>query len=739
MSAVGTSVPRKEALGKLTGAAVYTDDMVLPDMLFGATVRSSISRGRILGIHFEGDLPWDEIVVVTAKDIPGKNYVKLILEDQPVLAEGVINHPEEPIVLLAHADRYLVEKARQCVRIEYEGLPPLFDLLESDKASQVIWGSDNVFKKIDIVKGDVDAAWQQPGLKIIEGEYRTGASEQLYIETNGMIAQYGDDGVTVWGSMQCPYYVHSALMPCFDLPPEKVRVVQMETGGGFGGKEEYPSIIACHAALLAMKAGKPVKIVYDREEDMVATTKRHPSYTRHRTAVTEDGKLVAMDVEFLIDGGAYATLSAVVLSRGSIHAAGPYYCPNVRVRARALATNFVPHGAYRGFGNPQCMFALERHLDQVAKAVGLTPIELRRRNFLKDGQDTATGQVKNDGVDMHDLLERTLLAADFHAKQERFRRENPTSPIKRGMGLACFFHGSGFTGGGEVRISAVAGVEATKEGKVRVLAASTEIGQGTTTVFSQIVADALGLPYDMIEVARPDTSLVPNSGPTVASRTVMVVGKLLETAAVGLKQALVQSGHLKVPFTPDEFRTACASYLERYPDLKLFSQYFVPPTVRWSDETFQGDAYAAFAWAVYIAEVSVDTRTYETKVEDFVAMQEVGKVVHPLMAAGQVEGGVAQGIGFALSEQVVWRDGRMINNQMTNYIMPTAVDLPPIRVLFHEVPYSGGPQGAKGVGELPINAPGPAIINAIEDALGISMPEIPCTPEMLMEAMLKNA
>jgi CO/xanthine dehydrogenase Mo-binding subunit len=392
-------------------------------------------------------------------------------------------------------------------------------------------------------------------------------------------------------------------------------------------------------------------MVYDREEDMAATTKRHPSLTRHRTAVTEDGRLVALDIEFLIDGGAYATLSAVVLSRGSIHSAGPYRCPNVRIKARALATNHPPQGAYRGFGNPQSIFALERHLDQIARELGLTPEELRRRNFLVDGDDTATGQ-------------------------------------------------------------------------------------GTNTIFAQIVADALGLPYDMVEIARPDTAQVPNSGPTVASRTVMVVGKLLETAAVGLKQALIQSGHLRAPYTPDEFSAACARYLEKYPDLRIYSQYFVPPTIRWSDETYLGDAYAAYAWAVYVAEVSLDTRTYEARVEDFVAMQEVGKVVHPLLAAGQVEGGVAQGIGFALCEQVVWKDGRMINNQMTNYIMPTSADLPPIRALFHEVPYSGGPQGAKGVGELPIDGPGPAIVNALQDAAGICIREIPCTPEMLMEAYM---
>src|ERR671918_314911 len=308
---IGKSIPRKEGRKKVTGQALYIDDLSFPEMLHGVTVRSPSPRGRIKNIFFEGDIPWDEFTIVTAKDIPGANYVALILNDQPYLASEFVNHPEEPVVLLAHKDKYLLEEARRNVRIEIEEQPAIFSLADSLAKKQIIWGEDNVFKKFLVDKGNVDEAWSTADF-IVEGEYETGAQEQLYIENNGAIAiANSTDGVTVWGSMQCPYYVHKPLVKLFDLPEDKIRVIQTETGGGFGGKEEYPSLIAGHAALLAWKSGKPVKIIYDRAEDMVATTKRHPSVIRHRTGLKNDGRITAMDVDVVIDGGAYVTLSPV--------------------------------------------------------------------------------------------------------------------------------------------------------------------------------------------------------------------------------------------------------------------------------------------------------------------------------------------------------------------------------------------------------------------------------------------
>ena len=733
---IGKSIPRKEGRKKVTGQALYVDDLSFPGMLHGVTVRSTVPRGRIKSISFAGGIPWNEFTVVTAKDIPGENYVALILNDQPYLADQIVNHPEEAIVLLAHPDKYLLEEARRHVRIEYEEMPAVFSLQDSLAQKEIIWGEDNVFKKFLVDKGNVDDAWSKADF-IVEAEYETGAQEQLYIENNGAIAIANqDDGVTVWGSMQCPYYVHKALIKLFGLPEEKIRVIQTETGGGFGGKEEYPSMIAGHAALLAWKSGKPVKMIYDRAEDMVATTKRHPSRTRHKTAVTKDGKLLAQQIEFVIDGGAYCTLSPVVLSRGTIHAAGPYFCPNVRIHSQAVATNMPPHGAFRGFGAPQSIFALERHMDKVARVVGLTAAEFRGRNFIQQGQTTATGQVISEQVNVEGLVRSAFQLSDYHAKSKRFAKENPSSRIKRGMGFASFMHGAGFTGSGEVFLQSVVGAEATPEGRIKILAASTEIGQGTNTIFAQIAAEALGLDYELIEVAQPDTASVPNSGPTVASRTCMIVGKLVESAVLGLKQTLVGSSLLPKHFTQAEFQKACGAYIEKFGPLKSLSKYQPPPNVFWDDEKYQGDAYGAFAWAVYVAEVSVDTLTYEAHVEDFVAVQEVGRVINPVLAAGQIEGGVAQAIGMTLYENVVWENGRMKNGQMTNYIMPTAADIPPIRVYFEENPYAYGPDGAKGIGELPMDGPAPAILNAIENATGESFNHVPLMPEAMMEELL---
>ena len=400
-----------------------------------------------------------------------------------------------------------------------------------------------------------------------------------------------------------------------------------------------------------------------------------------------------------------------------------------------MATNAPPHGAFRGFGAPQSIFALERHLNKVARELSLSPEELRRRNFIHEGETTATNQVINEKVDMEGLLNRAFELTDYQAKQMRFAELNKNSRQKKGIGFASFMHGAGFTGSGEKFLESVVGAEATSEGRVRILAASTEIGQGTNTIFAQIAAEALHLDYDSIEVAKPDTGNVPNSGPTVASRTCMIVGKLVESAALGLKQTLVNCGLLEENYTQQDFERACRSYIEQYGALKSFSKYKAPPGINWDDEKYEGDAYGAYAWAVYVAEVTVDMLTYEARVDDFVAVQEVGKVIHPVLAAGQIEGGVAQGIGYTLFENVVWGNGRMVNNQMTNYIIPTSADIPPIRVFFEENPYAYGPAGAKGIGELPMDGAAPAILNAIENATGVSINHIPLMPESIMDAL----
>jgi CO/xanthine dehydrogenase Mo-binding subunit len=732
---VGSPVPRKEGVDKLLGRARYIDDIEREGMWHGATVRSTIPRGLIRSIGFDRTIDWSEFTIVTAADIPGYNHIQLIFADQPCLADGKVNHCDEAIVLMAHPDKYKVREAAAAVKIEYDPLPPVFTIEESERQDVIVWGADNVLKSFLLEKGDVDSAWSS-ATHIVEGEYRTGAQEHLYIENNGVIAEYSaDGGVTIWGSLQCPYYVHKSLLAVFDLPEDKVRVIQTETGGAFGGKEDYPSTLAAHAALLAMKSGHPVKMVYDRMEDLAATTKRHPSRVRHRTALDANGKLLAMDIEVATDGGAYSTLSSTVLSRATLHSPGPYLCPNVRVRSRAWATNTVPYGAFRGFGAPQAIFAIERHMDEIAAAIGVDPIELRRRNFLHDGDTTATEQVMREPVILDQLLDLALAESGYHAKRVRFAKENRTNPVKRGMGVAAFYHGSGFTGSGERNLNSLAGIDVTADGKVRVLVSSTEFGQGTNTILTQIAAEAIGLEYEDVAMAPPDTGIVPNSGPTVASRTSMVVGRLIERASLQLVDLLQKHGGLSEVFSREDFFAACERYRAAKGEVVSLCRYEAPPGIFWDDQKYRGEAYPAYAWSIHVAQVGVDTVTYSAEVEEFWAVQEAGRVLNPVLAGGQIEGGIAQGIGYALYEKVLLQNGHMVNNQMTNYIMPTAEDVPPIHVYFEQIPFIHGGYGAKGIGELPHDGPAPAILNAIRDAIGVSFTSIPLLPEDLFQRL----
>ena len=697
--AVGKNVLRKEGAAKVTGAARYIDDLRFPSLLHGRTIRSTIPAGDITSIHFAFDTAG--FTIVDRRDIPGRNVVALIDDDQPCLAGPAIRHVAEPILLLAHEDRERLFAAD--VQIDYRKTTPNYD-------PEV---STTIFKTITIEKGRVDDGFAAADV-IVAGEYRTGHQEQLYIEPNGVIAVPENGGITVYGSMQCPYYVHRALRVLLDLPGDKVRVVQTETGGGFGGKEEYPSMIAGHAALLAIKAKRPVKIIYDRVEDMLATTKRHPSIVRHRTGVTRDGRLTAMDVDAVIDGGAYATLSAVVLSRGVIHASGPYRCDHVRIRGRATMTNTPPNGAFRGFGAPQTQFAIEVHMDRIAEAIGLDPVRVREVNALRPGDTTATGQRLGKDCSALQVLRQAVKRTGFK------RRRTVLAGSRRGIGLALFFHGSGFTGGGEVKLASKASLALTERG-ARILVASTEIGQGTRTMHAQIVADTLGVPYEAIDVNAADTGEVPDSGPTVASRTCMIVGRILQRCAEEMRARL---GRL----TPRE-------YLRRHGPLVITKEYEKPSEITWDDTSYRGDAYGSYGWACDVAEVEVDPDTWQATPVAFTTVHEIGKAIHPMLAAGQIVGGTAQGIGYALIEDVVMRDGRMANCQLTNYIIPTTLDTPAIDVIMLENPYKHGPFGAKGVGEMPIDGPAPAVINALRHA-GYDLREIPATPEKIMSASI---
>src|SRR6478735_5084143 len=486
---------RREGPAKLTGTALYTDDIVVPGAWFGATIRSTDAHATFDGLDLDPTFDWTTVVVVTAADIPGENVISSIKSDQPILVPlgGEIQHHAEGLALLAAPDRGTLHAARRRLTVRTTPLEPVFD-------PEV---STHTFASYHIESGQVEAALAAADV-VLEGEYRVGHQEQLYIENNAMIAVPTEGGgVTVTGSLQCPYYLHTALKRGLGLDDDAARVVQAETGGGFGGKEEFPSVIGLHAALLARKAQRPVRMIYDRHEDIAATTKRHPAVIRHRTGVARDGTLVAQDIEVVMDGGAYCTLTPVVLSRGALHSGGPYRCANVRIRARATRTNTPPNGAFRGFGAPQTEFAAETHLNLIAEALGISPLAIRRRNVYQPGDTTPTGQVLRDSVAGEEVLDRAAEAGEFERLRDRHAAERdrragsgtvPAGPLRTarervasGVGLALAWHGAGFTGSGEVRLASVASLELTADAEIQVLVASTEMGQGTKTILPQLV------------------------------------------------------------------------------------------------------------------------------------------------------------------------------------------------------------------------------------------------------------
>lgn len=733
---VGVSVSRVDGPAKLTGRARYVDDLPpMPGELIGRTVRSTVPRGVLRSVRRDPTFDWDGVTVVTAADV-AENVVALIEDDQPILAAGHVHHVYEPVALVACADRGKLERACRAIELDVEPLPAVLDPRQALEGDLVIWGEDNIQKRYRITKGRGDADdpleaidWALAQCSVVvRGTYGTHHHEQLYIEPQGMIAYWDEAGVHVIGSMQCPYYVLKGFVRAFGLPPERIHVTQAVTGGAFGGKEEYPTILALHAALLARKSGHPVRMIYDRTEDLEATTKRHPSFTEVVSGCDRDGRLRVLKLRTVFDAGAYVTLTPVVLSRGVLHAGGPYRWDDVCIEGVAVATNTPPNGAYRGFGVPQTMWAIERHMDRVARELRRDPVELKRQNLLGIGDRLPTGQRLRDSVGVAQCVERALDASGYVAKrrggaQRRGRRV-------RGIGASVFVHGAGFTGSGEQRLEGKVAVDLLAGGRLRVRSASTDIGQGTTTVFSQIAADAAGVPLDAVEVAVPCTSHVPDSGPTVASRTVMVVGSIVEQAARLVAGRVAEEQRA----AGGSFGEAADRLIRRVGEVSALVQYRHPEWVEWNEETYRGDAYPVYAWACDVAEVEVDLDTFEVSVLGFWTAADVGKAIHPVQCKGQLEGGALQAIGWALNEEVVWEAGSIVNPRMTNYIVPTARDAPPFDTVLVEQPYAGGPGGgAKGIGELPMDGAAPAIAAAVEHATGLVADHLPLTPERLLE------
>jgi CO/xanthine dehydrogenase Mo-binding subunit len=696
MEKISASVKKKDHDAKVGGRALYVDDLIIDGMLAGKLLRSAKAKARIMEIVLP-ELP-EGYMIVDKSDIPGVNRVHIVQDDTPVFAEETVEYVGDPILMVVGPDLKVVESLLRKITVVYEELTPILD----------VRASDVVFFNYNYAKGNIEAAFGEAD-RVYEETFETGYQEQAYLETQGMLAYPEGDSVVIRGSIQCPYYVHTAVSKAMDLDCQSVRVIQEVTGGGFGGKEDYPSILACQVAAAAKKAGRPVKVIFDRREDMECTSKRHPSVSTYRVAV-RDGRVTAMDIDVIYNSGAYTTLTPVVLQRGLICSSGVYTIENLRVRGRAVKTNTVPCGAYRGFGAPQTFFAVEMMMDHIAKKLGVDSLEFKEKHLAKQGDETSTSGRYHFHVPLPEMIDRIDAMSGFREKRRLY--QNQSGRTRKGVGLSLFFHGCGFTGSGERDfIKAVVQLKKNADDTVTILAANSDIGQGVKTTFSKIVADTLGISLDNVIFDNPDTAFVPDSGPTVASRSIMTVGELLRRAAE----------QLKADWKPGAEQIAEEHFIE--------PEFVIPFHI----EDFKGDAYPTYSWGANVVEVETDTLTAEIKILGAWGVFDVGVPIDDTIIRGQMEGGMLQGLGYASTEQMTYNNRGVIrNNSFTDYIIPTAVDVPKLETDIINNPYSHGPYGAKGAGELPLVGAAPAYAEALENALGRDVNKIPLTQEDAM-------
>ena len=757
---VGKPMVRVDADGKVRGTTRYLNDIDYKGILHGVVVRSPVARGILKAITPDPAFDWTGITFATAADIPGENVVHMHDRTMPLLAAigGEIRYRGEPVGVVAAKTPELAAEAARRIRIDIDELPPLLTLQEAIAIFKAAPDAMESMKNQSIVKGDIARGFAEAD-DIIEAEYWAGHQEQLYLENQGLVVFPQKDGsILSEGSIQCPYFPTHELNSPLNLPPEKIRVRQTPIGGAFGGKEDYPTMLTGYAALPALKSGKPVKIAYERNEDILFTTKRHPVWVRYKTGFKKDGTLTAIECDFILDGGAYLTISDVVMFRGILHCAVAYRCENVTIRGRVARTNSFPCGAFRGFGAPQAIWGIESHMDAIAARLGRTPHEYRLQVHARPGDVTPTGQVLTEENGSTACLQLALKRSGFAQKLKQASRGNLRKGQTKfkGVGLAFFAHGSAFTGDGEAKFKAKGRMELAllEDGKpgVNIRVSSTEMGQGVHTIFTQIAADALSLAPAHIRFPMADTGLVPNSGPTVASRTTMVVGNVVHRSALDLKKQIEAFASLRyfkgVPAElrdsmlvskgrkPLAFAKVARDMLEEIGPVSGFFQFELPASIQWDQQNFKGDSYPGYSWSANVAEIEIDPLTCELQVKRVTAIVDVGRVINPTLATGQVEGGLTQALGYAVMEKIgTGKNGLYDAARLQTYIIPTALDVPEYDVKFVEYPYSFAPPGAKGLGELPMDGLAPAIANAVEAAIGKRLRTLPITPESIFEAL----
>ena len=764
VSPVGTSMPRLETREKIIGRAEFSDDLFLPGMLHGAVLQSPYAHARILSYDTSAALAVPGVEAVMTGDDIGFDYIGPFVKDETAIAKGKVRYVGEPVAAVAAKDLETARRAALLIDVEYEELAPVLSIDEAlaDGAPLVhddftgyvrTYESDhgpNVMSEMQIVEGDVDTAWSQCDV-IVEGEFETQAQCHTYMEPCSAIADIDANGkVTVWSGNQSVFHVQANVAQSLAMPMSKVRCVTPRVGGAFGGKMEQtvqPIVVA-----LTRMTDRPVKLTLTREQDFEMIRARHPAKVRMKTGAKSDGTLFARELDVALDAGAYADDSPGVAGICALFGRGPYHFDSVSIRSRAIYTNKLRSGAFRGFGGPQVAIAGETQIDEIAEKLGIDPIDLRLKNAVRPGEEWMCG-VALTKAGLTECLTRVREASDWDQKRAAAEADNG-SGTKRSIGIACLPHISGLlTSGAIIRI--------LEDGTAVLNTGAVDNGQGSDTVLVQMCAAALGLEVDQISLATPDTDASPYNWGTTASRVTYMTGRAVVAAAESVVDQLKQRASIMMECAIEDLEMRPGGFIGlkgvhdaqvSYGDISGFSHWVAEGPVIGSDSlAFDGEDFdpkrgfikgfpfgkiGAWIFAAQAVEVEIDEATGRVTPLQVWSAHDIGKAINPSSVEGQIEGGVVQGIGYALYEEMVWDSGRLANPSLMDYKIPGTMDAPPeIHSIIIEDPDDTGPFGAKGIGEPPIVGIAPAISNAIAHATGARLRRLPMTPERVLRAL----
>jgi CO/xanthine dehydrogenase Mo-binding subunit len=746
---IGTRQRRVDAWGKVTGRARFADDYNLAHQLVGRVLRSQHPHARILRIDTSkaSTLP-GVAAVLTAKDIPGSKAFGIVIKNQYILADDRVRYLGDGVALVAAVSRDIAEEALSSIEVEYDVLPAVTDpeaAMQPDAPK--LHGDANTFVHHKVRKGDIAKGFAGADF-IIERKFRTQHVEHAYLEPEAVLAEPAEQGgVRVTGSIQNLFSSRRSVAAALGIALNKVQLIQATLGGSFGGKDEVMTAMCCRAALLALRTGRPVKMVNSREESMLESYKRHPYTLYYKWGATNDGFITAMEIRCIADGGAYASMSPFVTWRSVVQATGPYHCENVRTDVYAVYTNNTYTGAMRGFGSPQVNFAIESMMDELGERVGKDPLEIRLQNCFTGGSVTATGQRLEHMVSLREVLRKAASAADFQKRWREYRAA-PGGSKKRGIGLACSYRGVSLGAEGTDAAGAIVSVQT--DGSVIISSGVTDMGQGAQSQMSHVAAEVLGISMGRIQFLNTNTSRVPDSGPTVASRGTIMGGSAAKKAAEKVRDTLLQAAAQMTGLSIGSLslksdylvNAATGERLASFSELaaECFNQgkpliglgWHKSPQTSWHEETGQGLAYFTFVYGANIATVEVDTETGKTDVIDFVSAHEIGQAISLGGVEGQIYGGVAMGLGYGLLEDYELEEGVPRQVNFDEYLLPTSLDVPPVTPILVENPDPAGPFGAKSLGEPATEIAAPAILNAIYNAAGRRIFEIPATLERVL-------